>query len=140
MNNLLVSVVVPVYNSESFLDQCIQSIVNQSYKNIEVILVNDGSTDTSGAMCDKYASIDSRVKVIHKKNGGLVTSRKEGIKLSTGDYILYVDGDDWIEVDLVKDYIQQVSKFNADVVIASHMENLVPVLSHHKWYASSHVA
>jgi glycosyltransferase involved in cell wall biosynthesis len=120
----LVSIIVPIYNSELFIDKCVQSIINQSYNNIEIILVNDGSTDTSKEMCDNYASIDNRIKVIHKINGGLVSSRKTGLNLSTGEYILYVDGDDWIEEDLIKHYIEQVIKFNADVVISSHMENL----------------
>jgi glycosyltransferase involved in cell wall biosynthesis len=120
----LVSIIVPIYNSELFIDKCVQSIINQSYKNIEIILVNDGSTDTSKKMCDNYASIDNRIKVIHKTNGGLVSSRKTGLNLSTGEYILYVDGDDWIEPNLIEHYIDQVIKFNADVVISSHIVNL----------------
>jgi glycosyltransferase involved in cell wall biosynthesis len=124
MNNLLVSIIVPIYNSEAFLDKCIQSVINQSYKNIEIILVNDGSTDISGKVCDNYATIDNRIKVIHKINGGLVSSRKTGLKASTGEYILYIDGDDWIESDLIKQYIEQVLNFNADVVVSSHIVNL----------------
>jgi glycosyltransferase involved in cell wall biosynthesis len=124
MNNILVSIIIPVYNSEAFLDKCIQSVINQSYKNIEVILVNDGSIDSSGEICDNYSSIDNRIKTIHKNNGGLVSSRKTGLKASTGEYVLYIDGDDWIELNLIKDYVDQVLKFNADVVISSHIINL----------------
>lgn len=124
MNNPLVSIVIPVYNSEAFLDKCIQSAINQSHKNIEIILVNDGSIDSSGEICDNYSSIDSRVKTIHKNNGGLVSSRKAGLKASTGDYVLYIDGDDWIELNLIENYVNQVLKFNADVVISSHIVNL----------------
>jgi glycosyltransferase involved in cell wall biosynthesis len=124
MKNLLVSIIIPVFNSESFLDKCIQSIIHQTYENIEIILVNDGSTDSSGAICDEYAIIDNRIKVIHKVNGGLVSSRKSGIKLSTGEYVLYVDGDDWIELDLIQTYIEQVNKYNADIVISAHNVNL----------------
>ena len=124
MNNLLVSIIIPVYNSEAFLDKCIQSAINQSYKNIEIILVNDGSTDTSGKICDDYAATDSRIKVIHKTNGGLVSSRKTGLKASTGDYVLYIDGDDWIELDLIAHCIEPVLKFKADVVVSSHIVNL----------------
>lgn len=124
MNNLLVSIIVPIYNSEAFLDKLIQSTINQTYKNIEIILVNDGSTDLSKEICDKYTFIDSRIKTIHKDNGGLVSSRKTGLKMATGDYILYIDGDDWIELDLIENYIEAVLKYNADVVISSHMENL----------------
>ena len=123
MNNL-VSIIIPIYNGEMFLDKCVQSAINQSYKNIEVILVDDGSTDSSGEMCDNYASKDNRIKVIHKINGGLVSSRKAGLRASTGDYILYIDGDDWIETDLVKHYMNQVFEFKADVVISSHIVNL----------------
>lgn len=124
MSDILVSVIVPVYNSGVFLDRCISSIISQSYSNIEVILVNDGSTDNSQSICEKYASMDGRVRVINKVNGGLVSSRKAGLNLSTGDYILYVDGDDWIEFNLLKVYTKQVLKFDADVVISSHMVNL----------------
>ena len=123
MNNL-VSIIIPIYNGEMFLDKCVQSAIDQSYKNIEVILVDDGSTDSSGEMCDNYASKDNRIKVIHKINGGLVSSRKAGLRASTGDYILYIDGDDWIETDLVKHYMNQVFEFKADVVISSHIVNL----------------
>jgi glycosyltransferase involved in cell wall biosynthesis len=124
MNNPLVSIIIPIHNSEAFLDKCIQSALNQSYKNIEVILVDDGSIDSSGEICDNYASIDDRVKVIHKNNGGLVSSRKTGLKISNGEYILYIDGDDWIELDMIKNYINSVLKFNADAVVSSHIVNL----------------
>jgi glycosyltransferase involved in cell wall biosynthesis len=124
MNNPLVSIIIPVYNSEAFLDKCIQSAINQSYKNIEIILINDGSIDSSGEICDNYSSIDSRIKTIHKNNGGLVSSRKTGLKASTGEYVLYIDGDDWIELDIIKNYIDQVLKHNADVVVSSHITNL----------------
>jgi glycosyltransferase involved in cell wall biosynthesis len=118
----LVSIVVPIYNIESFVTECIESIINQSYKNIEIILVDDGSTDNSGDICDKYVSIDNRIKVIHKKNGGLIHARKVGLELSTGEYILYIDGDDWIEKDLIQYYVTHIN--NADILIAPHMENL----------------
>jgi glycosyltransferase involved in cell wall biosynthesis len=124
MNNPLVSIIIPIYNSEAFLDKCIKSAINQSYKNIEVILINDGSTDLSGRICDDYALNDNRIKVIHKNNGGLVSSRKTGLKVSTGEYVLYIDGDDWIESNLIEYYIDQVIKFNADIVISSHIVNL----------------
>lgn len=124
MKNPLVSIIIPIYNSEIFLDKCIQSVLNQSYKNIEIILVNDGSIDSSKEICDNYSSIDNRIKAIHKNNGGLVSSRKAGLKASTGDYILYIDGDDWIELNLIENYINQALKHNADVVLSSHIINL----------------
>ena len=124
LKDLIVSVVVPIYNSEPFLDRCIKSVVDQSYKNIEIILVNDGSTDSSANLCDYYASIDKRIKVIHKTNGGLVSSRKTGLMHSTGDYVLYIDGDDWIETSLIEDYVNEAIKNDADLVISSHIVNL----------------
>ena len=96
MNNPLISVVVPVYNVEEFLDDCVQSIVNQTYKNLEIILVDDGSTDHCPEICDKWLERDSRIKVIHKENGGLSSARNTGIEQSTGDYLGFVDSDDYI--------------------------------------------
>lgn len=124
MNNLLVSVIIPIYNIELFVEKCIQSVIKQTYKNIEIILVNDGSIDKSKDICDTYASIDNRIKVIHKTNGGLISARKAGLKQANGDYILYVDGDDWIEPNFITYYLKAAIKYNADVVISSHMENL----------------
>ena len=123
MSNL-VSVIVPVYNSAAFLDKCIQSILNQTYTNLEVVLVNDGSTDTSGEICNRYAKTDTRIVVIHKPNGGLVSSRKAGITASTGEYVLYIDGDDWIEPELLQCYMEQAVEHSADIVVSSHKVNL----------------
>jgi glycosyltransferase involved in cell wall biosynthesis len=125
MNSPLVSIVVPVYNSEAFLKECIDSLINQTYNNIEIILVDDGSPDNSGLICDQYAANDSRIKVIHKNNSGLVSARKDGLKLSTGEYVFYVDGDDWVEINLIEDYLKAALEHNADVVIAAHKESLV---------------
>lgn len=124
MNRPLVSIIIPIYNSEAFLDKCIQSAINQSYDNIEIILVDDGSIDSSGEVCDTYAATDSRIKTIHKKNGGLVSSRKAGLLASTGEYILYIDGDDWIELRLVEDFANEIVKHNPDVIIPAHIVNL----------------
>jgi len=124
MNNPLVSIIIPIYNSEAFLDKCIQSARNQSYENLEIILVNDGSIDTCKDICEMYASIDSRVKPIHKVNGGLVSSRKTGLKAATGKYILYIDGDDWIEHNIIEHYVSHALKHDADVVVSSHIVNL----------------
>lgn len=94
-----VSVIIPVYKVEKYLKRCIESVVNQSYKNIEIILVNDGSPDKCGEICDAYAKIDSRIKVIHKENGGLSSARNAGLDIASGEYIMFVDSDDWIEED-----------------------------------------
>ena len=96
----LVSIIVPVYNVEAYLEQCILSILNQNYRNIELILINDGSTDCSGLICEKYAKTDKRIKLVQQPNSGVTTARKKGVALATGAYIGFVDGDDYIDSDL----------------------------------------
>ena len=100
--DIKVSIVVAIYKSEKFLDKLIKSIINQTHKNIEVILVDDGSPDNSGAVCDKYASQDSRIQVLHKKNGGACDARNKGMELVTGEYLSIIDGDDWLEPDYIE--------------------------------------
>lgn len=95
--NDLISIVVPVYNVQKYLENCIESIIGQTYTSIEIILVDDGSTDKSSSICDKYAEIDSRIKVIHKENGGLSSARNAGLKQSSGKYVGFVDSDDYID-------------------------------------------
>lgn len=102
----LVSIIVPIYNVEPFLEKCVNSLLNQTYTNIEVILVDDGSPDECPDICDKYREEDHRVKVIHKKNGGLSSARNSGLKVCRGDYIMFVDSDDWIEVDLIEKMVK----------------------------------
>ena len=92
----LISVIVPVYGVEAYLNQCIDSILAQTHKNLEIILVDDGSPDRCPTICDEYARKDSRVRVIHKKNGGLSDARNAGLEIATGEYIGFVDSDDWI--------------------------------------------
>lgn len=93
----LISVIVPVYNVEKYIENCITSIINQTYQNLEIILVDDGSTDFSGIICDKYSEIDNRIKVLHKKNGGVASARNLGLEVSTGEWVAFVDSDDYIE-------------------------------------------
>lgn len=97
----LISVIVPVYKVEKYLDRCVQSIVDQTYRNLEIILVDDGSPDNCGAMCDAWAEKDSRIKVIHKANGGLSDARNVGMAAATGEYIAFVDSDDWVRPEYV---------------------------------------
>ena len=97
----LISVIVPVYKVEPYLDKCVQSIVDQTYRSLEIILVDDGSPDNCGAMCDAWAAKDSRIKVIHKKNGGLSDARNAGMTLAEGDYISFVDSDDWLDLQFL---------------------------------------
>lgn len=116
-DSILISVVVPIYNTGDYLKKCIESILCQTYKNLDIILVDDGSTDDSPQICDFYSEKDGRITVIHKPNGGLVSARKAGVSAAKGDYIVNVDGDDWIEPErinvLVKDGIMH---FGADMV------------------------
>lgn len=116
MRHSLISVIIPVYNVEKYLEQCLQSVINQTYKNLEIILVNDGSIDKSGEICEQYASDDSRIKVIHKVNEGLVSARKSGIKESKGKYCCFVDSDDWLELSMYEEMLELSNKYNADIV------------------------
>ena len=111
----LISIIVPVYKVEKYLDKCVESIVEQTYKNLEIILVDDGSPDNCSAMCDEWAQKDSRIKVIHKENGGLSSARNAGLDACTGDYIGFVDSDDWIEPDMYEYLLNISMKNNADV-------------------------
>ena len=107
----MISVVVPIYNVEKYLEKCIDSIINQTYKDLEIILVDDGSTDSSGKIADKYAKLDSRIKVIHKSNGGLSDARNKGLKIASGKYVSFVDSDDFISNDML-DYLYKLLKEN----------------------------
>lgn len=115
----LVSVVVPIYNVELYLKECVDSILSQTYKNIEVILVDDESPDLCGKICDDYAALDGRIKVVHKKNGGLSDARNAGMKVATGDLITFVDSDDYISKEFVKILFDAMSENNSDIAIAN---------------------
>lgn len=122
-NNPLISIVVPVYNVEKYLDRCIRSLVNQTYDNIEIILVDDGSTDNSGRMCDKYKEDDKRIILIHQKNKGLSGARNSGVEIARGEYIIFVDSDDYIDNNAIKYLYYVVNKYRADIV--TFMRNYV---------------
>ena len=111
-----ISVIVPIYKVEVYINKCIDSIINQSYKNIEVILVDDGSPDKCGEIANSYSKKDSRVKVIHKENGGLSDARNCGMKYATGEYILFVDSDDWISEEMIDTLVSIAIETNADIV------------------------
>lgn len=119
MENVRVSVIVPIYKVEQTLDRCVKSIHEQSYRNLEIILVDDGSPDRCPQMCDEYASTDNRIIVIHKKNGGLSDARNAGIKKSTGEYIAFVDSDDYVEPNYISSMLQLAEKNNSDLVVCS---------------------
>lgn len=115
----LISVVVPVYNVEKYLNRCIESIVNQTYKNLEIILVDDGSTDSSQMICDEWAEKDKRIKVIHKKNGGLSSARNAGLKVLTGKYVCFIDSDDYIEINALELMLKSIISDDYDVCICN---------------------
>ena len=114
--NELISIIVPVYNVEQYLETCVDSIINQKYKNLEIILVDDGATDSSGKLCDELAKIDNRIKVYHKENGGLSDARNYGVERATGDYIGFVDSDDYIDSEMYEELYEAIKKENVDVV------------------------
>ena len=120
--NDLISIIVPVYNIEKYLQKCIKSIINQTYKNIEIILVDDGSKDNSGKICDEFKQIDNRIKVIHKENGGLSDARNAGLKIAKGEYIGFVDSDDYIAQDMFETLYKLAKENNADISIVSFYE------------------
>ena len=110
-----ISVIVPIYKTEQFLSKCIDSIINQTYKNLEIILVDDGSPDNCPKICDEYAKRDNRIKVIHKENGGLSSARNAGIEIATGDFSAFVDSDDWIDSDMYESLVKLSDEYNADI-------------------------
>lgn len=111
-----ITVIVPVYNVENYLGRCIQSIISQTYKNLEIILVDDGSTDNSGNICDEYAKKDSRIRVIHQKNRGASGAKNAGIEVATGNYIGFIDSDDWIDSDMFEILLHYANEHSADIV------------------------
>lgn len=115
-NRPKVSVIVPVYNVEPFLDECVQSILAQTYENIEIVLIDDGSTDSSGKMCDALSLKDSRIAVIHKENGGLSSARNAGMEAATGDYYIFVDSDDTISPSMVDTMVAKALEYDTDIV------------------------
>lgn len=116
----LVSVIIPIYNISPYVFQCINSATKQTYKDIEIILVNDGSTDGSIEICEYFRKTDTRVKLINQNNQGLVAARKSGINSAKGTYIFYLDGDDWIDENCIEIYMQEAQKNDSDIVIGGH--------------------
>lgn len=115
MTNPKISVIVPVYKVEDYLEECVTSIRNQTYENTEIILVDDGSPDRSGEMCDQLATQDSRIKVVHKENGGLSSARNAGLDVATGEYVSFVDSDDWIAPDMYQRLLGLMEQHNAQI-------------------------
>lgn len=120
--DVLVSVIVPVYNVEAYLPRCVDSILNQTYRNLEIILVDDGTKDDSDKICDDYAEKDCRIRVIHKENGGLSSARNAGIDIARGEYLAFVDSDDWIEPDALESLLETALEQKTELVIAGRWD------------------
>lgn len=110
-----ISVIIPVFNNEKYLRKCVDSVLTQTYSNLEIILINDGSTDLSGNICNEYASFDSRIRVIHKQNGGVSSARNCGLEIATGEFVSFVDGDDELEQDMYSFLSEKLNEFDTDI-------------------------
>ena len=130
----LISIIIPIYNVEQYLRQCLDSVINQTYKNLEIILVDDGSTDNSGKICDEYAVKDNRIKVIHKENGGVSSARNAGIDIAKGEYIGFVDSDDYIEKDMYEYLLYLCLKYKTKVSVCEYFSNNQINLYSHEQY------
>lgn len=118
MEQALISVIVPVYNVEKYLPECVESIISQTYDNLEVILIDDGSTDRSGKICDEFAEKDSRIVVIHQKNSGVSAARNRGLDLCRGEYISFVDSDDYYCTDLMESAMNALPAFTPRIYLS----------------------
>ena len=119
MANKLVSIIVPVYNVEKYLPKCVGSLINQTYKNVEIILVDDGSTDQSGNICDTYLEKDNRIVVLHKKNGGLSDARNFGIEHAKGDYYSFVDSDDYLKEKTIENLVDAAENNGCQISVCN---------------------
>lgn len=126
-----ISIIIPVYNAQRYLDCCINSIRKQSFENYELILINDGSTDRSGDICDKYAEMDERIYVIHQENKGVSTARNKGISRAKGNFIAFIDADDYIEKDYLKILYDDILQYNADIACCDYNELVDGICSNH---------
>lgn len=123
MNTSLISVIVPVYKTERFLNRCVESLVNQTYKNLEIFLVDDGSPDNCPEMCDEWAQKDSRIKVLHLENNGVANARNTALSQASGSYIAFADSDDYLESDMYEKLINAAERRNADIVMCDYQIN-----------------
>lgn len=123
LDDAKISVIIPVYKVERYLSNCMDSIINQTYRNLEIILVDDGSLDNCGTICEEYAKKDRRIKVIHQENRGLSAARNTGLQIATGDYLGFVDSDDWVELDMYEYLLQNLHKEQAHIAVCGHYEH-----------------
>ena len=117
----LISIIVPVYNVEYYLHECLESLVNQTYFNLEIILIDDGSKDASGKICDEYAAKDSRIVVVHQENAGVSQARNCGIEMASGEYIMFVDSDDWVDSDICAVLMDSLSKYKTESSMCTYV-------------------
>ena len=115
-----ITVIVPVYNVEHYLEKCLDSLIDQTYKNLEIIVINDGSTDNSGEICQEYAQKDNRIVYIEKENGGLSDARNVGLDKMTGSYVTFIDSDDWVELDYVEILYKKIIEYQADISVGNY--------------------
>ena len=132
----LVSIIIPIYGVEIYLKKCIESVLNQSYSNLQIILVNDGSKDNCAEICDYYSKLDPRIIIIHKENEGLVNARKSGLSVAQGEFVTFIDGDDWVGENFIYNLVQPAIKYNTDFTIAGYLrefygkeDKIIPKLS-----------
>ena len=130
-NSILVSVIIPIYNAEKYLCKCVDSVLAQTYKNLEVILVDDASTDSSGQICDQYASQDKRIRVIHQQNGGVSVARNTGIKAAQGKYISFIDSDDWVAPTFIEILLNTAEKNHSAISVVGRY-NVFPHTTQHR--------
>ena len=119
-----VSIIVPVYKAEAYLHRCVDSILAQTFTDFELLLIDDGSPDRSGEICDEYAQKDSRIRVIHKENGGVSSARQRGLDEAVGEYTIHVDSDDWVEPNMLEELYKKAKQDDADIVICDYFNNI----------------
>lgn len=120
-NDPIISIIVPVYNVEKYLKKCILSLVEQTYSKLEIILVDDGATDKSGSICDQYAEQDARILVIHQKNQGLSAAREAGVRRASGEYLMFVDGDDWVDISICRELLLAIQKYRVQSAMCGYV-------------------
>ena len=123
----LISIIVPVYNVEKYVAECIESIIKQTYQNLEILLIDDGSTDNSGKICDKYAEKDKRIKIIHKENGGVSSARNLGLDLAQGEYIAFIDSDDFVSNKYIESLYSAIEHKDAEIVLSKYSNYMLSI-------------
>ena len=117
----LISIIVPVFNVEHYIEDCLASLINQTLKDIEVLIIDDGSSDSSGKICDNFGSLDNRIKCFHRKNEGVAAARNFGLEIAKGDFLMFVDSDDWIDIDTCEIALKLALKYKVDVLMWSYI-------------------